>query len=133
MTMRFYITLPLAGLLLATAFSASAQPSGQAAFEQTCAACHQPDGKGIPDAFPALAGNSFVQGPPEAVIQTVLDGRNAMPSFRNDLTDAQLASILTYVRSAWGNSAPAVAATLVASIRNGAKPPGEPGKAAQPR
>jgi cytochrome c6 len=133
MTMRLHITLPLAGLLLAAGFAAQAQPSGQAAFEQTCAACHQPDGKGVPDAFPALAGNSFVQGPAEVVAQTVLDGRNGMPSFRADLTDDQLAAILTYVRSAWGNSAPAIPASLVASVRNGAKPPGEPGKAAQPR
>lgn len=133
MTMRLHIALSLAGLMLAAAFAAKAQPSGQAAFEQTCAACHQADGKGIPDAFPALAGNSFVQGPPEAAIQTVLDGRNGMPSFRNDLTDDQLAAILTYVRSAWGNAASAVPAALVAAARIGAPPSGEPGKAAQAR
>jgi cytochrome c6 len=80
-------------------------------------ACHQPDGKGIPGAFPALAASAFVQGSPEIVIKTVLDGRGGMPTFRDDLHDDQLAAILTYVRSAWGNTAPAVTTEMVAAAR----------------
>ena len=115
--------LLLGGIVLAAAGAGAqtAAPSGQAGFEQTCAACHQPDGKGIPGAFPALAGNAFVRGSPEAVVQTVLDGRGGMPTFRNDLNDDQIAAILTYVRSAWGNTAAPVPATLVGAARGAAK------------
>ena len=115
--------LLIGGLVLAAA-GAGAQaptPSGQAGFEQACAACHQIDGKGIPGAFPALAGNAFAQGSAETVVQTVLDGRGGMPTFRNELNDEQIAAILTYVRSAWGNTASTVPATLVAATRGQAK------------
>ena len=117
--LHFAAALLLGGLAL-TAAGAGAQtapPSGAAAFEAACAACHQSDGKGIPGAFPALAGNAFVQGPPEIVVKTVLDGRGGMPAFREDLHDDQLAEILTYVRSAWGNKAPAVTTEMVATLR----------------
>ncbi len=120
--------LLLSGLVLAaagagaqTAPAGAAALSGQAGFDQACAACHQPDGKGIEGAFPALAGNVFVQGSPETVVRTVLDGRGGMPAFRNDLDDEHIAAILTYVRSAWGNTASAVPATLVATTRGQAK------------
>jgi mono/diheme cytochrome c family protein len=115
--------LLLSGFVLAAAGAGAqpAAPTGQAGFEQACAACHQIDGKGIPGAFPALAGNAFVQGSPETVVQTVLDGRGGMPTFRDELNDEQIATILTYVRSAWGNTAPAVPATVVAATRGPAK------------
>ena len=65
--MRLVKRIAAAGLsaaaLLAAASAASAQGGGEALFKENCAACHQPDGKGVPGAFPALAGNSFVQGP----------------------------------------------------------------------
>ncbi len=115
--------LLLGGLALAGA-DAGAQtpaPSGQAGFEAACAACHQPDGKGIPGAFPALAASAFVQGPPEIVVKTVLDGRGGMPAFAAELHDDQIAAILTYARSAWGNTASAVPQSLVAATRGGAK------------
>lgn len=119
--MRNIKTLILTGLVMAAsglqAAPAAAQTAGQQAFDQTCAACHQPDGKGIPDAFPALAGSALVQGDTDAVLATVLDGRNAMPSFRSDLNDEQLAAILTYVRSAWGNAASAVTPAQAAAAR----------------
>jgi mono/diheme cytochrome c family protein len=118
--------LAFAGSMTLVAFAAGdagaqTAASGQAAFEQACAACHQPDGKGIPDAFPALAANALVQGSPEIVVATVLDGRGAMPAFRDELQDDQIAAILTYARSAWGNSAPAVPTALVAATRAQAK------------
>jgi cytochrome c6 len=112
--------IPLLGGLVLAAGSASAQtaaPAGQAGFEQACAACHQSDGKGIPGAFPALQANAVVLGPPEALAKTVLDGRGAMPAFGAELDDERLAAILTYARSAWGNTAPAVPADLVAAAR----------------
>lgn len=93
--------------------------SGADLFKQNCSACHQPDGKGIPGAFPALAGNAFVQGPGDVVATTVLNGRGGMPSFREDLSRAQIAAILTFVRSAWGNTAPAIDEATVAGAPGG--------------
>jgi mono/diheme cytochrome c family protein len=124
--MRDFKNFIFAGLAVAAlsvqAAPAGAQTSGQQGFDQTCAACHQPDGKGIPDAFPALAGSAVAQGDPDTVLATVLDGRNAMPSFRSELNDEQLAAILTYVRSAWGNSASAVTPAQAAAARSKGAP-----------
>ncbi len=99
-----------------------AADTGESLFGQNCSACHQLTGKGIPGAFPALAGNQFVQGPPEPVAATVLNGRGGMPTFGPELSNEAIASILTYVRSAWGNQAPAISPALVASVRGGKAP-----------
>jgi len=98
---------------------------GEDGFAASCAACHQPTGKGIPGAFPALAGNAFVQGPAGPVIDTVLNGRGGMPAFKGDLDDAALADVVTYIRSAWSNTGGPVAAADVAAVRSGgsAAPP----------
>lgn len=97
-------------------------PDPVRAFSDNCAACHQNDGKGIEGAFPALAGDPFVMGPPEQVIYVVLEGRGGMPTFRSDLTDEQIAAAITHVRSSWGNAAPPVSPAQVAAMRTGAPP-----------
>jgi hypothetical protein len=51
---------------------------------------------------------AFVQGDPKIVTTTVLNGRAGMPAFKDDLTDADLSAILTYVRASWGNKASAI-------------------------
>jgi cytochrome c6 len=91
-------------------------------FTDNCSACHQPDGKGIPGAFPALAGDPFAVGPAEKPIGVVLNGRAGMPTFKDDLTDEQIAAALTYVRSSWGNNAAPVTAADVHKLRVGAEP-----------
>jgi len=98
--------------LLATACGAQAQApatapaaDGKTLFAKNCAACHQASGKGIPGAFPALAGNGFVQGAPDDVATVLLKGRGGMPDFSGSLDDADIAQVLSYVRSSWGNSA----------------------------
>lgn len=111
---------------LAVAQPVVAQPpaaplDGATLFAQNCSACHQLTGKGIPGAFPALAGDPFVMGPPEPVVMRVLNGKGGMPSFRADLTDPQIAAILSHVRSSWGNNAPPVPAPLVSRIRGAPK------------
>jgi cytochrome c6 len=103
--------------------SAMAQPSGADLFSQNCAACHQSKGEGVPGAFPALAGNTFVQGDPKGPAWVVTHGRGGMPNFAEDLSDAEVASILTYVRSSFGNKAAALDAATVASVRSQAAPP----------
>ena len=106
----------------AYAGGAFAADTGESLFGQNCSACHQLNGKGIPGAFPALAGNAFVQGPPEAVASTVLNGRGGMPTFGPDLSNETIASILTYVRGAWGNQASPITPALVAAVRGGKTP-----------
>ena len=87
-----------------------------------CAACHQADGRGLPSLAPPLAGAANVNGPPDTLIDIVLNGRDedaAYPSMPplSGLPDEQLAAILTYVRQAWGNAAPAVTTEAVAARR----------------
>lgn len=91
-------------------------------FSDNCAACHQEDGKGIEGAFPALAGDKFVLGSAAPAIHVVLEGRGGMPTFKADLTDAQIAAALTHVRTSWGNNASPVTAAEVAKLRAGEAP-----------
>ena len=113
--------LTVVALFFTSARAASAaglaDPSGQTLFAENCSACHQLTGKGVPGAFPALAGDAFAQGPPEKVSALLLNGRGGMPSFRADLSDVQIAAVLTYVRSAWGNHAPQIETAQVSKVR----------------
>ena len=109
----------MAVALLGLGAQAGAQTlDGKAVFAANCAACHQASGAGIPGAFPALKGNRFVQGDAGAVITTVLMGRGGMPTFAESIDDAQLAQVISYVRQAWGNQAPAVSAQEVQAVRS---------------
>lgn len=94
-----------------------------------CAACHQTTGLGLPGAFPPLAGSEWAQGTENRIIRIVLDGvsgpitvkgmsfNNTMPAFGPLLRDEQIADVLTYVRSEWGNKAPPVSPDKVKEIR----------------
>jgi cytochrome c oxidase subunit 2 len=81
---------------------------GEKVFTANCAACHQPNGKGVPGAFPALDGSPVVNGPKDGQIHTVLNGvmkdgkPTAMVSWKA-LSDTDLASVITYTRNSWGN------------------------------
>jgi mono/diheme cytochrome c family protein len=95
-----------------------ASAPGASEYLNHCAFCHQPDGKGIEGAVPPLAGNGVVlAGGPRDVIRTILDGRPAigqyavMPGMATQLDSAQIAEITNYVRTTWGNGAPATATT----------------------
>jgi cytochrome c oxidase subunit 2 len=80
---------------------------GEKVYAANCVACHQATGKGL-EAMkaPALAGNKLVTGAKQEPIDTVLNGRpnTAMQPFKQ-LSDAEIAAVLTYVRSSWGNKA----------------------------
>ena len=121
-TLKCFVTafIALSAGASAQAAPATAEMSGASLFAQNCSACHQLTGKGIPGAFPALAGDAFPQGPPEPVVRLLLNGRGGMPSFRADLDDRQIAAILTYVRSTWGNQAPMITPAVVAKVRGSA-------------
>jgi cytochrome c oxidase subunit 2 len=79
---------------------------GADVYAQNCTACHQATGQGVPNAFPALAGSKVVTGPKAEQILVLLHGRQgtAMASFKQ-LSDTDLASVITYTRNSWGNAA----------------------------
>jgi cytochrome c6 len=108
--------LALAGLVAAAPLHATAA-EGKAVYQKNCAACHQATGKGIPGAFPALAGNTFVQGPARDPASVLLKGRGGMPDFSQSLNDDDIAAVLTYARSSWGNQAPGLSAGDVTALR----------------
>jgi cytochrome c6 len=112
-SIALFCSLLAASAVSATAFAAT--PS--ALFNDNCSACHQTTGKGVKGAFPALAGDPYVQGDPAPLMATVLAGRAGMPAFKDDLSDMDLASVLTYVRTSWGNKGKPVSAADVAAAR----------------
>jgi len=77
---------------------------GRADYNTKCAGCHQITGKGLPPAFPALKGGAIATGSIDAHLDIVLNGKQgtAMTAW-NQLTDLELAAIITYERNAWGN------------------------------
>lgn len=76
---------------------------GEKLYQANCAACHQPNGRGVPGAFPALAGSTVVLGPKEDQIQVLLNGKGqGMPSWKQ-LSDVEIASVITYTRNSFGN------------------------------
>jgi mono/diheme cytochrome c family protein len=103
----------------------AAVPQGQYA---VCQTCHQADGNGVPNAFPPLAGSEIATGPSEVPIAIVLHGLqgpltvhgttyNGQMAAWGQFSDDDIAATLTYVRSSWGNAAPAVTAAEVATVR----------------
>lgn len=77
---------------------------GQQVFNANCAACHQASGEGIPGAFPALVAAPSVLGPQAAQIDILLNGKGAgMPAWKQ-LSDVEIASVITYTRNAWANA-----------------------------
>jgi alcohol dehydrogenase (quinone), cytochrome c subunit len=83
--------------------------AGQRLYLEFCAECHQTDGSGWSDLYPRLAGNPIVTlEDPEPIINTVTYGQGSMMGFHDKLTGEEIASILSYIRNAWGNHAPAV-------------------------
>lgn len=107
----------------------AASGPGAKVFSSNCASCHQPNGKGVPGVYPSLVGSAFAQGESSISVRIVLHGfkgeieRNGtkfngvMTPFKDALSDEEIADVLTFVRSSWGNSAEPVDAATVADIR----------------
>jgi mono/diheme cytochrome c family protein len=101
---------------------------GKQIYAANCVACHQANGKGLPGVFPPLDGSEWVNGDPRVLVNIVLHGvtgemtvmgqayKGAMPSFAQ-LGDAELAAVLSHVRSTWGNKSAPVTAELVEKER----------------
>jgi cytochrome c oxidase subunit II len=79
---------------------------GEKVYAANCVACHQPAGQGAPPAFPALAGSKVVTGAKEGQIDMVLNGKpnTAMAAFKQ-LSDTEIAAVITFTRNSWGNKA----------------------------
>jgi len=101
--------------------------AGEKVYSQTCAACHQADGKGTPGAFPPLAGAGEYYGAPEkmaTIIAKGLSGEIEVLGQKYDgvmppqvLTDYEIAAVATFVRNSFGNSDGDVAPADVAAVR----------------
>ncbi|HEY5291102.1 MAG TPA: cytochrome c oxidase subunit II [Burkholderiales bacterium] len=78
---------------------------GEKVYAANCVACHQASGKGLPPAFPALDGSKIATGDKAAHIDRVLNGKTgtAMAAFGKQLSDTDIAAVITYERNAWGN------------------------------
>jgi cytochrome c oxidase subunit 2 len=77
---------------------------GEKVYAANCIACHQATGKGVAGAFPALDGSKVVTGPKAAQVGLVLNGKpnTAMTAWKQ-LSDTDLAAVITYTRNSWGN------------------------------
>lgn len=105
---------------------------GKNVFNQNCAACHQPDGKGVPGAFPPLAGSDFLKNNDTkkiiAVVKNGLTGAikvngekydGVMPSL--GLSDDDVANVLTYVYHSWGNNKKTITPQQVKAVKSDKK------------
>lgn len=106
---------------------AASAAAGAKVYTTNCSSCHQANGKGQPGVFPPLAGNAVVTGPASKVIHIVKNGLSGkitvngatyngqMPAWKGTLSDSDIAAVVTYIRSSWGNKASAVTASEVTS------------------
>jgi cytochrome c6 len=111
----------VAGAAMALGATAALAADGQRLFLDNCAACHRPNGMGVPGAFPALNGSKLALGDPKGPIGRVLVGKGGMPAFQSELSDADIATVLTYVRGSWANKAKPITAAQVAAQHSGGK------------
>ncbi|MCU5774082.1 c-type cytochrome [Erwiniaceae bacterium BAC15a-03b] len=127
-----------------SAASSAQMKMGENVYSINCTACHNSDGKGIPNLAASLADNPAIMGPDaSSIITTVLQGgrgavtkgnptSGAMPGFAWKLSDEQAAAVATYIRNSWGNAAPAVTAGQVAEKRSLLKLPAQMAEGATP-
>jgi mono/diheme cytochrome c family protein len=102
---------------------------GEKVYRSACIACHEADGSGAPRIYPPLPGNANLQSAdPLSTIRIILDGaetvttprapnKGEMPAYAAKLSDQEIAAVITYIRNAWGNAAPAVTAAEVTKAR----------------
>lgn len=79
---------------------------GEKEYLSVCAMCHQPNGQGLPPAFPSLVTSQIVGSKDRLKehILNVLNGKNAMPAFGPQKSDLEIAAVITYERNAWGHN-----------------------------
>lgn len=87
---------------------------GAALYADNCSACHQPNGIGIPPAFPALAGNENLADL-ALIVGNIHNGKNGMPAFP-ELGAEDLAALASYIRASWGNAFGAVTSSEAEAV-----------------
>jgi mono/diheme cytochrome c family protein len=109
-------------------------PGGATVYNSVCGSCHGADGRGFAPYMPGLADNPVVlSDDPSSLINLTLNGSiplvvngapdaYRMPQFRQQLSDQDVAEVLTFIRGGWGNHAPAVTARQVAKLRRKTDP-----------
>lgn len=107
----------------AAADNPASSSDGGRIYVTNCASCHELDGRGVPGAFPPLAGNPAVTGDPRVPIAAVKFGLIApisaaraggeMPAWDGILSDTDIADVVTYIRFAWHNGASPVSEAQV--------------------
>ena len=124
----------------AKAGAATGGADGAAIYAARCAACHQATGAGLPGVFPPLAGSEWVTGKEEALAKILLHGvtgaltvkgstfNGAMPAFKDQLKDDEIAAVASHMRSQWGNTASPIGADVVAKARSETASRAEPWK-----
>jgi mono/diheme cytochrome c family protein len=112
----------------APASTAPVAAAGAKVFSTDCASCHQANGQGVPGAFPPLAGSDIVNGPASRVIHIVKYGltgpvtvagktfNGQMPAWSPQISDSDIAAVITYIRSSWGNHGSAVTTAQVTAV-----------------
>jgi len=95
---------------------------GESIYQERCAVCHQANGLGVPSVFPAIKGSPVATGEPSQHMDIVVNGRSgtAMQAFANQLTDKELAAVVTFQRNAWGNdTGDVIQASDINAFKNG--------------
>ncbi|ARD20544.1 MULTISPECIES: cytochrome c oxidase subunit II [Shewanella] len=95
---------------------------GEQVYMGRCAACHQPNGAGLPGVFPSLIGSPIIKGSVAGHIDIVVNGQpgTAMQAFAKQLTATEIAAVVTYERNAWGNDSGDV--VQAADVNSGGAP-----------
>jgi mono/diheme cytochrome c family protein len=105
------------------------QADGQEIYLSRCMSCHQTNGEGVQGVFPPLAESEYVSGDKGVLVRMILNGLSGdvevkgttysgmMPPWGGFLNDEQIAQVLTYIRSSFGNDAEAISTEEVASVR----------------
>ena len=91
---------------------------GEKVYSANCVACHQANGKGLPGTFPPLEGSKLANGAKADHIKIVMEGKpgTAMAAFKH-LSDVQIAAVVTYERSSWGNKGDVVKPSEINEFR----------------
>ena len=84
---------------------ADLKPRGEKVYAANCVTCHQANGQGVKGTFPALDGSRLANGPRGRHIEIVLNGKRGttMAAFGKQLSDTDIAAVITYERNAWSN------------------------------
>ncbi|MEO6985536.1 MAG: cytochrome c [Paralcaligenes sp.] len=113
--------------------SSTGPADGAQIYAANCVACHQASGAGLPGVFPPLAGSEWVLGKPSVAVQIVLHGvdgsltvkgnvyKGEMPTFKDKLSDKEIAAVLSHIRSSFGNKADQIDEALVKAQRAATK------------